>query len=91
MISTEEDKENVVPDDQSSPGTPYFLHPQDLIQKSCPPKAGMRGGAEGGAPATMDGANKELKQRLLLAKRKSMEWAPKVSSPLRLSSGGEEC
>lgn len=88
MEDVEEDKENVIPDDrqQSSPATPYFLHPQDLVQKTCPPKPMLRGGAD----QRTDNTSREMNKRLMLAKRKSMEWAPKVSSPLRLSSGGEE-
>lgn len=84
----EEDKENVFPDKDApseksslSPSTPYFLHnPQDLVQKSCPPRGSVM----------LEDAGSPLKQRLLLAKRKSLEFAPKISSPLRLSADRED-
>lgn len=86
---SEEDKENMVPDDKSSPSTPYFLHAQDLVQKTCPPKAH----GPGDKVFLLDEASTPFRQRLLLAKRKSMEFAPKISSPLRRSTGseGEAC
>lgn len=96
LSTAEEDKENAVPADgvsvaSSSPATPYFLNPKELVQKSCPPKsfgqqqplASLVGALE------VDAVGAPLRERLLLAKRKSLEWAPRVSSPLRNSTGGE--
>jgi hypothetical protein len=61
------------------------------VQRTCPPKAGLGGGegmdglrfGEGGGDAS-ESANGSavLMQRLLLARRKSLQWAPKVGSPL---------
>jgi hypothetical protein len=79
--------------DNATPGgvTPYFLRREELVQRTCPPKAGLGGGegleglqfVEGGGDssggATGSGV---LMQRLLLARRKSLQWAPKVGSPL---------
>ena len=92
LPSTDEDKENVMPND--SPATPYFLHPGEIVQKTCPPKASAYGTSGNGGRAMgnvflIDDANTPLKHRLMLAKRKSLEWsrAPKVASPLRNSIG----
>lgn len=64
-----------------SPSTPYFLHPQHLIQQTCPPRQTQ----QALFPATDSNggrANNNLKQRLLLARRKSLQFVPKVGSPL---------
>jgi hypothetical protein len=70
-------------DDMSlSPTTPYFLRPSEITQRTCPPKPRLLfpGAGEGGGD--MVGEDGVVKQRLLLARRKSLQWAPKVSSPL---------
>jgi hypothetical protein len=80
--------------DNATPGggaTPYFLRKEELVQRTCPPKAGL-GESEGmegfqfgdvnsGASGSANGSG-VLMQRLLLARRKSLQWAPKVGSPL---------
>jgi len=80
--------------DNATPGggaTPYFLRKEELVQRTCPPKAGL-GESEGleglqfgdvnsGASGSANGSG-ALMQRLLLARRKSLQWAPKVGSPL---------
>ncbi len=64
-----------------SPASPYFLHPQRLVQHTCPPKQmqqllfPLSGRIE-------DQPDERLKQRLILARRKSLQFAPKVGSPL---------
>lgn len=78
-----EDKENVVPTNSASnsPGTPYYLHPSELVQKTCPPKQSQ-------APMfEMLGAPTPFKQRLMAAKRRSAEFAPRVGSPLKRVKG----
>jgi hypothetical protein len=60
-----------------SPTTPYFLKPTEMVQRTCPPKA--VGGA--GRLVVLD-KDEGVRQRLLLARRKSLQWAPKVGSPL---------
>jgi hypothetical protein len=68
----EDDKENVSPGtDNNSP----------LAQKTCPPKQ------LGKSMFAMDTLGSPLKNRLLLARRKSAEFAPKISSPLRRAFG----
>lgn len=79
----DEDKENMVPtvSAPNSPGTPYYLHPSELVQKTCPPKQSQ-------APMfEMLGTPTPFKQRLMAAKRRSAEFAPKVGSPLKRVKG----
>lgn len=64
-----------------SPATPYFLHPQQLVQQTCPPKQSQ----EVFFPVSgkiEDQPNENLRKRLLMARRKSLQWAPRLSSPL---------
>lgn len=64
-----------------SPTTPYFLHPQQLVQQTCPPKQTQ----QPLFPANDSGANPSadsVRQRLLLARRKSLQFVPRVGSPL---------
>lgn len=64
-----------------SPATPYFLHPQQLVQKTCPPKQTQ----ELLFPLSgriADQPNSVIKQRLQVARRKSLQFAPKIGSPL---------
>jgi hypothetical protein len=80
--------------DNATPGggaTPYFLRKEELVQRTCPPKAGLGesegmegfqfGDVSGDASGSANGSGL-LMQRLLLARRKSLQWAPKVGSPL---------
>jgi hypothetical protein len=68
----EDDKENHSPEtDNNSP----------LAQKTCPPKQ------FGKSLFSMDTLGSPLKNRLLLARRKSAEYAPKIGSPLRRGFG----
>jgi hypothetical protein len=67
----EEDKENVSPSTDNSP----------LAQKTCPPKQ------MGKSLLGVESLGSPLKNRLLLARRKSAEFAPKIGSPLRRAFG----
>jgi hypothetical protein len=84
--------EHILDDATPSGGaTPYFLRREELVQRTCPPKA-ERGGGEGedglrfgyvdGDVSGSANGSEFLMQRLLLARRKSLQWAPKVGSPL---------
>lgn len=77
-----------VPDDEEgfdsplSPTTPYYLSQgAKLVQKTCPPKQSrerffpLSGRIE-------DQPNEAVRQRLMMARRKSLQWASKVQSPL---------
>lgn len=66
----------------SSPTTPYYLGMgAELVQQTCPPKQTQQllfplsGEIE-------DQPDEVVRRRLLLARRKSLQWAPKVGSPL---------
>lgn len=75
--------------DNASPDagtTPYFLRREELVQRTCPPNRGL-GSANNALSIRGDGEGSTngsgaLMQRLLLARRKSLQWAPKVGSPL---------
>lgn len=65
-----------------SPTTPYYLSKgAQLVQQTCPPKQTQEllfpvsGRIE-------DQPDERMRQRLLMARRKSLQWVPKVSSPL---------
>ena len=65
-----------------SPTTPYYLSKgAELVQQTCPPKRTLQplfplsGRIE-------DQPDERVRQRLMLARRKSLQWAPKVGSPL---------
>lgn len=65
-----------------SPTTPYYLSKgAKLVQQTCPPKKShdlffpVSGKIE-------DQPNEAVRQRLLMARRKSLQWASKIQSPL---------
>lgn len=65
-----------------SPTTPYYLsRGAELVQQTCPPKQTgellfpLSGRIE-------DQPDEAVRQRLLMARRKSLQWVPKISSPL---------
>ncbi|KAL9599102.1 MAG: hypothetical protein Q9219_004060 [cf. Caloplaca sp. 3 TL-2023] len=69
-------------DSPLSPTTPYYLsRGAKLVQQTCPPKQTQElffpvsGQIE-------DQPNEAVRQRLLMARRKSLQWASKVQSPL---------
>ncbi|KAI9854995.1 MAG: hypothetical protein M1813_000602 [Trichoglossum hirsutum] len=82
QLGTDDHDDN---DDMSlSPTTPYFLHPSEITQRTCPAKPRLLF-----SPDAMEGGgivgqreDEGLRERLLLARRKSLQWAPKVGSPL---------
>ncbi|KAL8849699.1 MAG: hypothetical protein Q9221_005309 [Calogaya cf. arnoldii] len=69
-------------DSPLSPTTPYYLSKgAELVQQTCPPKQSqelffpLSGRIE-------DQPDAAVRQRLLMARRKSLQWASKVQSPL---------
>lgn len=66
---------------ENSPVTPYFLHPTKLAQQTCPPKQThqplfpLSGKIQ-------DQPDEFMRNRLLQARRKTLQFAPKVKSPL---------
>jgi len=70
-------------DDGMSPTTPYFLAKgAHLVQATCPPKqqTGQRLFPLNGR--IEDHPDGEVRRRLILARRKSLQWAPRIGSPL---------
>ena len=64
-----------------SPATPYFLSNRTkLVQQTCPPKQSMLSLFP--LSGQIEDADESLRERLVLARRKSLQWAPKVRSPL---------
>lgn len=65
-----------------SPTTPYYLsRGAQLVQQTCPPKpTGDRLFPLSGR--IDDQPDEAVRQRLLAARRKSLQWVPKVASPL---------
>ena len=77
-----EEAEDGFGDSPLSPTTPYYLSKgARLVQQTCPPKQTqellfpLSGRIE-------DQADEGVRQRLLVARRKSLQWVPKVGSPL---------
>ncbi|KAI9715444.1 MAG: hypothetical protein M1812_005920 [Candelaria pacifica] len=66
-----------------SPTTPYYLSKgATLIQQTCPPKQSGKRLLFPLSGEIDDQPDDVLRQRLVLARRKSLQWAPKVGSPL---------
>lgn len=59
--------------------TPYFLKQGQLVQQTAPVKRCVDEGHESGLSVKKD---ENVMARLMLARRKSLQWAPKVGSPL---------
>lgn len=62
--------------------TPYFMQKDKLVQQTCPPKRTSDSTSEkdgGFLPLKKD---ENVMMRLMAARRKSLQWAPKVGSPL---------
>lgn len=77
-----EDSDNIFGGSPLSPTTPYYLSKgARLVQQTCPPKQTQEllfpvsGRIE-------DQPDEQMRQRLLVARRKSLQWVPKISSPL---------
>lgn len=63
-----------------SPTTPYFLHPEQLVQQTCPRQiAPLYFPLSGRLEDTEDDS---MRNRLAAARRKSLQFVPKVASPL---------
>ena len=77
-----EGSDNTSTESPLSPSTPYYLSEgAQLVQQTCPPKQTQ----ELLFPITgriEDQPDEQVRQRLLMARRKSLQWMPKVSSPL---------
>ena len=62
----------------ASPTTPFYLGKEtDLLQKTCPPKQKFQTILQGD-----DDDDERVRRRLMEARRKTLQWAPRVESPL---------
>lgn len=60
--------------------TPYFFHKENLVQKTAPvQKYHELAEVDGSLPVAKEAS---VMVRLMAARRKSLQWAPKVGSPL---------
>jgi len=62
--------------------TPYFLHKEQLVQKTAPPGKRYFDGEGGNGGFLSEQKDESVMMRLMAARRKSLQWAPKVGSPL---------
>ena len=74
-------------DDTPTGQLPYFLNAQQLIQQTAPPAKGTFFDDHTSSPRAGQGFLSQTKDesvmmRLMAARRKSLQWAPKVGSPL---------
>lgn len=79
--------------------TPYFLHNQQLVQQTAPPAKSKsyilgdenEGGSDSGIGSAFLSEKKDpsVMLRLMAARRKSLQWAPKVGSPLARGVSGQ--
>lgn len=65
-----------------SPTTPYFLHPQQLVQQTCPPKQTQQSLFSGRGDGGDEHKAAAVKQRLALMRRRSLQYQPAKPSPL---------
>lgn len=80
------------PSDAMSPTTPYYISQgAKLMQQTCPPKQTQQGlfdreeGGSSGFPVTgriEDQPDESVRARLEAARRRTMNWRPRVASPL---------
>lgn len=84
-LSSPENKENTTPKQEFktptkaspsltvagefSPSTPYYLHPQNLVQKTCPPKQSNKGLFDRDVRGASEMAVTPFRQKMLLARR----------------------
>jgi hypothetical protein len=67
--------------------TPYFLKNEQLVQQTAPPAKGNFFEGESGNGWLSEKKDESVMMRLMAARRKSLQWAPKVGSPL--ARGGQ--
>lgn len=76
-------------DGYETPGaqTPYFLKKGELMQQTAPVKRFVEGDEDQGSGSAWLSEKKDesVMMRLMAARRKSLQWAPKIGSPLARS------
>ncbi|KAH8600961.1 hypothetical protein B0O99DRAFT_609960 [Bisporella sp. PMI_857] len=75
-------EEGLYGDDTPGNQTPYFLHKEQLVQKTAPPgKRYFDGEGDKGGFLSVK-KDESVMMRLMAARRKSLQFAPKIGSPL---------
>lgn len=76
-------------DDTPTGQTPYFLHKEQLLQQTAPLANGRFFEDEGrmGGGFLSEKKDESVMMRLMAARRKSLQFAPKVGSPLARGMG----
>ena len=73
-------------DVSKTPVTPYLMNKgSELVQATCPPKQQTGRMLFPVSGKIEDEPDEDIRRKLVLARRKSLQWAPKIGSPLRRS------
>lgn len=75
-------EEGLYGDDTPVGQTPYFLHKEQLVQKTAPPGKRYFEGEDGNGGFLSEKKDESVMMRLMAARRKSLQFAPKNPSPL---------
>lgn len=75
-------------DETPSVKTPYYFNKEQLVQKTAPQGKRYFDETESDSPGFLSEPKDEsVMMRLMAARRKSLQWAPKVGSPLARDEG----
>jgi hypothetical protein len=74
--------EGLYGDETPAGQTPYFLHRQNLAQQTAPVRRYVEPEQPDGLAFLSEKKDESVMMRLMAARRKSLQWAPKVGSPL---------
>jgi hypothetical protein len=75
-------EEGLYGDETPAGQTPYFLHKQNLVQQTAPVRRYVETEQPDGLAFLSEKKDESVMMRLMAARRKSLQWAPKVGSPL---------
>lgn len=82
-------EEGIYGDETPGAQTPYFLHKEQLVQQTAPAQRFVdteQKGPASGLEFLNQKKDESVMMRLMAARRKSLQWAPKVGSPLARGS-----
>ena len=84
-------EEGLYGDETPSAQTPYFLKNEQLVQQTAPVRKfgnfGEEESMDAGKGFLIEKKDESVMMRLMAARRKSLQWAPKVGSPLARGEG----
>ena len=75
-------EDGIYGDETPGSQTPYFLHGEQLVQKTAPPGKRYFDGEGGNGGVLSEKKDESVMMRLMAARRKSLQFAPKIGSPL---------